>query len=100
MNVLSKKRFARAVTIFSAALVATVAIISVLARTEHNDAYAISGTWANYVNTDWYNPGDARYKGYTATPGSSEAQPFLIKTAEEFSGIRAFEGGVRLLEST
>ncbi|MFV0484849.1 MAG: hypothetical protein ACK5MU_01280 [Candidatus Saccharimonadales bacterium] len=57
---------------------------------------AVSGSWANFVSTAWMNDSDARYKNYTETPGSSESSPYLIKTAEEFSGIRAFESGSAL----
>lgn len=78
---------------YSLAGVFAFATLLTVSQGQPENANAISGTWADYTNTSWYNPSDSRYNSYTEAPGSSEASPFLIKTAEEFSGIRNFEGG-------
>lgn len=87
-----RKNIARVTTF---ALVGALAVTAFFAINNNNEeeTSAIAGTWRNILNTAWANPEDARYKNYGAEPGSSESAPFLIQTAEEFSGIRAFEGG-------
>lgn len=90
-----RKNIARASTF---ALVGALGVAGFIAVNNNTleDSTAVTGSWATFVSTAWMNESDARYKDYTDTPGSTESSPYLIQTADEFSGIRAFENGSAL----
>lgn len=86
-----QKNITRAVT-FTLVGALSIAGISGINQSQIEETSAISGSWGDYLSTVWYDTGDSRYSEYRSAPGSSEDQPYLIRTAEEFSGLRSFEG--------
>lgn len=78
--------------VFALTGVIALTTVFVLNQQQQEESNAISGSWKNNVSTSWYNASDARYASYETAPGTSKDAPFLIMNAEEFSGIRNFEG--------
>ncbi|MFV0484832.1 MAG: hypothetical protein ACK5MU_01190 [Candidatus Saccharimonadales bacterium] len=68
-----------------------VGAIFAISREKPEDVAAIAGSWADFVDVSWTSASDARYSSYSDAPGSTLNSPYLIKTAEEFSGLRTFE---------